>query len=226
MRLLSYLLIALFAVPIYALITAPLTLFWQSFTAIGMVFAANLLLRLKDYRWALAMMGLSVVASTRYLYWRLTETLPIGPEFNGWDLFLSFGLVGAELYAYVILILGFIQTAWPLHRKPEALPPDPSNWPTVDIFIPSYNEPLAVVRPTVLAALAMDWPRDKFRVYVLDDGRRDEFRQFCDTVGVTHVTRGDNKHAKAGNINAALKNTHGEYVAIFDCDHIPVRSFL
>ena len=40
------------------------------------------------------------------------------------------------------------------------------------------------------------------------------------------MTRLDNAHAKAGNINAALKNTSGEYVAIFDCDHIPTRSFL
>ncbi|NKF23731.1 UDP-forming cellulose synthase catalytic subunit [Solimonas marina] len=226
MRLLSLLLIASLAIPVYALVTAPLSLFWQTFTAIGMVITANLLIRLKDYRWALAMMGLSTIASTRYLYWRLTQTLPIGPEFNAWDLFLSLGLVGAEIYAYVILILGFVQTIWPLHRKPAPLPDDPSQWPTVDIYIPTYNEPLAVVRPTVLAALAMDWPRDKFRVYVLDDGRRDEFRQFCETVGVTHVTRTDNKHAKAGNINAALKKTGGEYIAIFDCDHIPVRSFL
>jgi cellulose synthase (UDP-forming) len=226
LRLLSILLAMALAAPAYALITAPLSLFWQAFTALGMVLAANLLKRLPDYRWALAMMGLSVIASTRYMYWRLTQTLPIGPEFNGWDMFLSLGLVGAEIYAYLILVLGFIQTAWPLHRKPEPLPADPAQWPTVDVFIPSYNEPLKVVRPTVLAALALDWPRDRLNIYVLDDGRRDEFRQFCEEVGVTHLTRGDNKHAKAGNINAALKKTHGEYIAIFDCDHIPVRSFL
>jgi cellulose synthase (UDP-forming) len=40
------------------------------------------------------------------------------------------------------------------------------------------------------------------------------------------VTRADNLHAKAGNINAALPNTSGEFIVIFDCDHIPTRSFL
>ncbi|MFT4047663.1 MAG: UDP-forming cellulose synthase catalytic subunit [Solimonas sp.] len=214
------------AVPAYALITAPASLLWQTYTAIGMVIAANVLSRLRDYRWALAMIGLSVIASTRYLYWRLTQTLPIGPEFNVWDRLLSLGLAGAEVYAYVILVLGFIQTIWPLHRRPERLPADPAQWPTVDVFIPSYNEPLRVVRPTVLAALALDWPHDKLNIYVLDDGRREEFRLFCEEVGVTHLIRGDNQHAKAGNINAALKKTRGEYIAIFDCDHIPVRSFL
>jgi cellulose synthase (UDP-forming) len=45
-------------------------------------------------------------------------------------------------------------------------------------------------------------------------------------LGVEYITRSDNAHAKAGNINAALKQTTGEYIAIFDCDHVPVRSFL
>jgi len=43
---------------------------------------------------------------------------------------------------------------------------------------------------------------------------------------VEYISRPDNSHAKAGNINYALKHTHGQYVAIFDCDHIPTRSFL
>jgi cellulose synthase (UDP-forming) len=39
-------------------------------------------------------------------------------------------------------------------------------------------------------------------------------------------SRSDNAHAKAGNINAALKTISSPYVAIFDCDHVPTRSFL
>eukprot|EP01036_Dinobryon_divergens_P015997 gene15997-21678_t len=132
----------------------------------------------------------------------------------------------AELYAFVVLLLGYVQTAWPLERKPVPLPEDPAEWPTIDLFIPTYNEALSVVRSTVLAAQSIDWPRDKIKIFVLDDGRREEFRVFCEDVGVTHVTRDNNRHAKAGNINAALKNTTGEFVAIFDCDHIPTRSFM
>ncbi|MCJ9714024.1 glycosyltransferase, partial [Bordetella hinzii] len=41
-----------------------------------------------------------------------------------------------------------------------------------------------------------------------------------------YLTRPDNRHAKAGNINAALARTDGEFVAVFDCDHVAVRSFL
>ncbi|NEK65246.1 MAG: glycosyltransferase, partial [Xanthomonas perforans] len=103
---------------------------------------------------------------------------------------------------------------------------DQALWPSVDVFIPTYNEPLSVVRTTVLAASVIDWPAGKITIHLLDDGRRDAFRDFCAEVGINYVTRTNNAHAKAGNINAALKKCSGEYVAIFDCDHIPTRSFL
>jgi len=72
----------------------------------------------------------------------------------------------------------------------------------------------------------MDWPRDKLRVYILDDGGREEFRAFAESVGAGYIIRDEHTHAKAGNINHALTVTGGDYIAIFDCDHIPTRSFL
>jgi len=82
------------------------------------------------------------------------------------------------------------------------------------------------VRVTVLAARALDWPAEKLRVYLLDDGRRPAFRAFAIEAGVGYIVRPDNRHAKAGNLNHALEHTRGEFVAIFDCDHVPARSFL
>ncbi|MFX7548775.1 glycosyltransferase, partial [Acinetobacter baumannii] len=89
--------------------------------------------------------------------------------------------------------------------KPQMLTMPPAEWPTVDVFIPSYNESLDIVSLTIFAAQAIDWPQDKLRVHVLDDGRREEFREFCDNIGVNYLVRSDNKHAKAGNLNEALK---------------------
>lgn len=172
---------------------------------------------------SLLLMGLSLAISARYLYWRLTESIAFQSYL---DMFFGYALVGAEIYAVVILALGYFQSAWPLKRKPVPLPPDTSLWPTVDVFIPTYNEPLKVVIPTILAAKNLDWPSKKINIYVLDDGRRDEFREFCNEVNVGYLRREDNAHAKAGNINRALTKTHGQLIAIFDCDHIPTRSFL
>ncbi|MBD9369513.1 UDP-forming cellulose synthase catalytic subunit [Xanthomonas sp. XNM01] len=204
-------------------VTVPLDVGQQlAFSAV--VFLIAMVLRNRESRLVvLVLMGLSLTMSTRYMYWRLTETMGVGSIV---DVTLGLGLVLAEIYAFLILVLGYFQIAWPLNRKPVPLPEDQSLWPTVDVFIPTYNEPLSVVRTTVLAATVLDWPADKLNIYLLDDGRRDEFREFCEQVGVHYITRTNNNHAKAGNINAALKKTCGEFVAIFDCDHMPTRSFL
>ena len=166
---------------------------------------------------------LSATVSCRYLWWRYSATLNWSSTL---DLTLGLILLAAETYAWVVLILGYIQSSWPLRRKPAALPAESAQWPTVDLLIPTYNEELALVRTTVYAALGIDWPADRLRIYLLDDGRRESFRQFAAEVGVGYITRPDNRHARAGNLNHALAQTDGELVAIFDCDHVPVRSFL
>lgn len=185
---------------------------------------AALVLRKQAGRLAvLAMVALSVIASLRYIYWRLTSSL----GFDSWvDMLFGYGLVLAECYALLVLLFGYLQTSWPLRRKPVPLPADRRAWPTVDVFIPTYNEPLDIVKLTAFAAQAIDWPKDKLRVHVLDDGRRDEFREFCESVNIGYIIRPNNNHAKAGNLNYALTQTSGEYIAIFDADHVPTRSFL
>lgn len=165
---------------------------------------------------------LSVTASCRYLWWRYSSTL-------NWDEPVSLGLgivlLIAETYSWVVLILGYFQNIWPLNRKPVPLPEDRSLWPTIDLMIPTFNEDLDVVRATVYASLGVDWPKDKLNIYILDDGKRDSFRDFAENVGVHYIRRPTNEHAKAGNINYALKQTKGDFVSVFDCDHIPTRAF-
>lgn len=187
------------------------------------VIVALLLHRVGGRLATLTLVMLSVITSLRYMYWRITDTIGFH---NVVDAFFGYGLLLAEIYALTVMLLSYFQTAWPLRRKPTPLPVDRSAWPTVDVYIPTYNEPLDVVRQSVLAAQSLDWPADKLRVYVLDDGRRQEFREFSEQAGVGYLTRPDNKHAKAGNINAALAKTDGEFIAVFDCDHVTVRSFL
>ncbi|WP_434775950.1 UDP-forming cellulose synthase catalytic subunit [Pseudomonas oryzihabitans] len=205
------------------LVSAPLALEEQALFAIGCFVAALLLRRLPGRLPVIALVLLSLLASLRYLYWRLTSTLGFETPL---EMVLGYGLVAAELYALAVLVFGYLQTIWPLRRTPVPLPADPATWPTVDVFIPTYNEALSIVKLSILAAQAIDWPRDKLRVHVLDDGRREDFRHFCATAGVSYLVRENNEHAKAGNLNAALKVTDGEYIAIFDADHVPTRSFL
>src|SRR5882672_1708342 len=171
----------------------------------------------------LVLITLSIVVSTRYVWWRISGTLQFASVLEA---FLGIGLILAELYAWLVLVLGYIQTAWPLERPPVAMPEDPNDWPIVDLYIPTYNEPLSVVQTTVFGAMSIDYPVEKLRIYILDDGRRDEFREFAEAVGVGYIARDNNLHAKAGNLNHALAVTDGELLALFDSDHVPTRAFL
>lgn len=165
----------------------------------------------------------SVISSLRYLIWRYSNTLI-------WDDTIStfFGilLIFAETYIVVVLILGYFQSIWPLERDPVPLPKNQDHWPTVDVYFTTYDEPLSVLKPGIYSALGLDWPEDKLSIYILDDGGRAEFKTFAEETGVNYLARKDNLHAKAGNINHALKHSHSEFIAIFDCDFIPTRSFL
>ena len=177
----------------------------------------------KKHSISVVMMVVSALMSTRYIYFRATQTLHFNSEIEA---ILGIGLFLAELYIWVILLLTYLQTVFPLKRCIVPLPDDVSLWPTVDIYIPSYNESLDVVRDTVLAAQCIDYPKDKLNIYLLDDGKRREFAVFAADAGVGYITRTDNSHAKAGNLNHALKLTKGELICVFDCDHVATRIFL
>lgn len=172
---------------------------------------------------ALMLVVLSLTVSCRYIWWRYTSTLNWNDPVS---LVCGLTLLFAETYAWVVLVLGYFQVIWPLNRQPVPLPKDMALWPSVDIFIPTYNEDLNVVKNTVYASLGIDWPKDKLKIWILDDGGREEFRQFAKDVNVEYVARTTHEHAKAGNINNALKLAKGDLVSIFDCDHVPTRSFL
>ncbi|OLP61220.1 cellulose synthase catalytic subunit (UDP-forming) [Xaviernesmea oryzae] len=178
----------------------------------------------------------------RYAYWRTTSTLP--PI----DDFMSFvpGIVLylAEMFCMVMFFISVFVVSDPIERKTPALPAD-EDLPTIDVFVPSYNESAEILSLTLSAAAAMDYPRDKFKVYLLDDGgteqkrnstdleiaegaikRGEELKALCADLGVHYLTRALNNHAKAGNLNAGLERTSGDLIAVFDADHAPERAFL
>jgi cellulose synthase (UDP-forming) len=180
----------------------------------------------------LFLVWLSLITTFRYLYYRTNFTLNLTSSFQ--DAFFSVLLYGAELYAIMTLGLSFFQTLKLKDRKSIPLTNIPADrLYTIDIYIPTYNEDVELVRKTVLGAMAIDYPTEKKRVYVLDDGRaekykarREALREMCAELGCSMLTRDDNDHAKAGNINTALRRTSGELVLILDCDHIPARCLL
>ncbi|MCJ2114751.1 UDP-forming cellulose synthase catalytic subunit [Methylobacterium sp. E-025] len=178
----------------------------------------------------------------RYLYWRLSSTLP--PTTDPFGFAAGVTLALAEVYCFYILMVSLIVNADPLTR---ALVPadDDADLPTVDIFVPSYNEDRHILATTLAAARSLDYPAGKLTVWLLDDGgtdqkctdsdlaaaqeartRRADLQTLCAELGVSYLTRRRNLHAKAGNLNNGLQNSGGEVVVVLDADHVPFRSFL
>ncbi len=217
----AYVLLIIFIASIS--VTIPFTIYAQAIFSFLLWIVAVLAYPIVGQISRLVLITLSLTISSRYLWWRYSETINIDSSI---DTFFGIVLIFAETYTWIILFLGFFQSVWPLERKPKTLPENTNQWPSVDIFIPTYNEALDIVKITTLAAINIDWPKEKLHIYILDDGNRPQFKEFCEQVNVGYLTRSDNIGAKAGNINQALTVTNGEYVTIFDCDHIPVRSFL
>src|ERR1700681_100666 len=197
-KLLRIVILCVAAVAFYFLAVLPLT--WPQQAVCGLL---TLLLGLAvarssdSYLITLTLMMMSLFCTFRYGYWRIAGTVEFFQDpANHWgalDAFFIVSLILAEVYAFFILFLGYFQTIWPLRRAPVALPDDTREWPHIDVLIPTYNEPLDVVRYTALGALNLDWPADKLHVYILDDGRRKEFADFAFEAGIGYKIRPNNK---------------------------------
>ncbi|MDA1259084.1 MAG: glycosyltransferase [Planctomycetota bacterium] len=186
-----------------------------------LVLAAWATFRLAPRRLRWLGLGLSATASLRYLTWRATSTLTLEVPA---DAIASVLLFAAECYTVSLLLLGHFQTFRLRRRSTPPVRPG-TVWPTVDVFITTVNESVEVVRRTVIGCRAMRYPGER-RLWILDDGRRESMRALAEQFGFGYLTREDNAHAKAGNLNAALARTAGDLIAQFDADHVPVRSFL
>ncbi|MDH4226927.1 MAG: UDP-forming cellulose synthase catalytic subunit [Deltaproteobacteria bacterium] len=215
----------------------------QFHIGLGLVVSLFIMGRIKAFQkppLRLIFIVLAGFITVRYFVWRTTETL----IYTGfWDLIAMTTLYMAEVYTFIIHIMGLVINAWPLEHKIIPIKGEPSNYPVVDVFVPTYTESEDIVKTTVVAALQMNYPKDKFRIHILNDGstvarrakpelseeairRHISLKRMAEELGVGYFTRETNKSAKAGNINHALNYTDGDLVLILDCDHVPTRDLL
>jgi cellulose synthase (UDP-forming) len=160
--------------------------------------------------------GLALVAlawGAGYLTWRI-----------GWS-----GR-GASLVAFAMLLATEIYGLWALAvltwfswSRPAAVRPAATQGRTVDVYVCTYDEPTEVVMATLAGCRALAYPHT---TWLLDDGRRSEMAEVAELAGARYLTRPDNSHAKAGNINAALPQTDGDLVFVLDADHVPMPDAL
>lgn len=167
----------------------------------------------------------------RYMSWRIFDSLPAaGVTF---DFAVGVAFVGVEALSMLstTISLFFLTRIRDRTTEVEANLPwlSTRSAPLIDVLICTYNEDHAILEPTIVGAMSLRY--SNFRVWVCDDGRRDWLKQLCDEHGCGYITRDDNAHAKAGNINNALVYLHDlanppEFISILDADFVPRPDFL
>lgn len=160
--------------------------------------------------------AVSLLAALVYLKWLVFDARP-----DNVALFAL--LVGAEMFN-IVQAMGFWYTISTQQWIDTTAKSFARSTETVDIYVTVYGEPVEVVERTVAAAMRIRHPRKA--VWVLDDGKMPQIEEMARRLGTGYLIRRDNRGAKAGNLNEAMKRTNGEFVVIFDADHVPVPEFL
>ena len=215
----------------------------QLYLGWGTFFIIFLMSKVKHFRnqpWRSLFIILALFVSCRYIAWRIFDTL----TYTGFFDFIGTALLFlAEMYGFSLFLLDMFVNFSPMSSKIIPLSKDEATYPSVDVFIPTYDESESLVRMTVIAATQIQYPKEKLNIYILDDGgthakrrskenghkawrRHYRLRRMAKDLGVHYITRDTNHKAKAGNINHALQHSNGDLLLILDCDQIPTKDIL
>ena len=166
-----------------------------------------------------------------YVLWRWHDTLPTFAF--SMQILWEYFFFALEALAIVYTLMSIVILCRNIDRSGQADAAQSrmereGDFPPVDIFICTYDEPLEILEKSVLTALALDYPNAT--VWVLDDTRRKWLREYCEAVGARYVTRDNNRDAKAGNLNNGLAvtaaQTNAPLILVLDADFAPRPDFL
>jgi cellulose synthase/poly-beta-1,6-N-acetylglucosamine synthase-like glycosyltransferase len=129
----------------------------------------------------------------------------------------------------LVMVYYYVRTS----RLPSPQAPPLQEFPMVTVQLPIYNE-YYVVERLLHAVCAMEYPRDRLEIQVLDDST-DETTELiarlvqhyrAQGIDIVHLRRNSREGYKAGALRYGLERARGEFIAIFDADFVPRPDFL
>ncbi|SDE60504.1 glycosyltransferase family 2 protein [Belnapia rosea] len=167
----------------------------------------------------------------RYMWWRTAASLPPWEGSIGNVIAYAFFVIEMMSSVAGLLLIHVLSKTVNRSREADEHPPTsfPGGAPLIDVFIPTYNEKEEILYRTIVGALNQEYPR--YRVWVLDDKRRPAMKALAESLGANYLTRYENSHGKAGNMNNGLKhvfalNEPPDVIAVLDADFVPTPQFL
>lgn len=162
------------------------------------------------------------IITSVYLIWRIT----VVPSQNIIEIILGGLLFIAELLVIIEFFISQFLFSKEYKIKKKTLLDFKEDIPTIAVFICTYNEPEDLIKTTIIAALNLEYPAEKIKVYLCDDGHRNKMRKLSEKFEINYITREGNEGAKAGNLNNALLNTESDLYVVLDADMICSKNFL
>lgn len=167
--------------------------------------------------------AVNMFCTLMYLVWRIFFTIPFGC--GTVSIIAGVALLVVEMFGMAESFVHYINMSsvhdYHLPKVPK------ERYPDVDIFIATYSEEPKLLYKTINGCKHMHYPdKNKVHIYLCDDNRRAEMKVLAGRMGVNYLERPDNKGAKAGNLNNALKHSSSPYVVTLDADMIPKSDFL
>ena len=150
-----------------------------------------------------------------------------------WTILALYYLCLVTLAVYGLHRLKLVWIWWRTRHDLRPRPEDPEIWPVVTVQLPIFNEQYVAQR-LIDTVCALDYPRDRLEIQVLDDStdttveiaraRVEHWR--AAGVDIHHVHRTDREGFKAGALKAGQEVARGELLAVFDADFVPQSEFL
>lgn len=122
-----------------------------------------------------------------------------------------------SVYIQIFFLVTFLEKKRHIVHNPENL--KLKYYPTITIAVPVYNEEATIIN-TVKSLLSLDYPKDKIKIYIVDDGSRDKtweiVQEFANNPNVLLFQKENGgKHTA---VNLAIEKTDSEFFGCLDSD--------